>query len=171
MIVVRHKPWPRISVRQWRSDNIFVLVSSGGSRPSDRVGAGHPEPEIRGGPGLQKRFFRPFGPHFGLKIRGWPWPPGPLPGSATGLDNTFAPFDLINRSQSISGWSCSVSLLILTNNPLQRETTWATPPSAGNSLVVLCCLYLPPPSPQKNDKVTMDIRKESCTDWRFIEQN
>ena len=152
MLVVRHNPWPRISVRQWRSDNIFVLVSSGGSRPSDKAGAGHPDPEIRGVSGLKKIFFRPFGPHFGLKIRGWPGPPGPSPRSATGLDNTFAPVDLINRSQSISGWSCSVSLLILTNNPLQRETTWATPPSEGISLVVLCFLYLLPPSPPQKKK-------------------
>ena len=43
---------------------------SGGSRPSDKGGPGHPDPEIRGG-GL------PFGPHFGLKIRGGPGPPGP----------------------------------------------------------------------------------------------
>ena len=35
---------------------------------------GHPGPEIRGG-GSQKTFFRPFGPQFGLKIR------GPSPGS------------------------------------------------------------------------------------------
>ena len=27
-------------------------------------------PEIRAGPRLQKNFFRLFGPHFGLKIRG-----------------------------------------------------------------------------------------------------
>ena len=32
-------------------------------------GGGHPDPEIRGGPGLQKNFFRPFGPHFGRRIR------------------------------------------------------------------------------------------------------
>ena len=30
----------------------------------------------RGG-GLQKKCFRPFGPQFGLKIRGRPGPPGP----------------------------------------------------------------------------------------------
>ena len=37
-----------------------------------------------GGGGLQKIFFRPFGPHFGLKIRGeGPGHPGPPPGSAT----------------------------------------------------------------------------------------
>ena len=34
-------------------------------------GSGHPDPLIRGeGIGLQKNFFRPFGPQFGLKIRG-----------------------------------------------------------------------------------------------------
>ena len=30
---------------------------------------GHPDPETRGGGGLQKTVFRPFGPHFGRKIR------------------------------------------------------------------------------------------------------
>ena len=39
-----------------------------------------PDPEIRGegGGGLQKTFFRPFGPHFGLRLRG-DEPPGTLP--------------------------------------------------------------------------------------------
>ena len=45
-------------------------------------GGGHPDPEIRGGGQSQKFFFRPFGPHFGLKIRG-AGSPGPSPGSAT----------------------------------------------------------------------------------------
>ena len=36
-------------------------------------GGGHPDPEIRGGRS-PKKFFRPFGPHFGRKIRGGPWP-------------------------------------------------------------------------------------------------
>ena len=39
---------------------------------------------VRGG--LQKFFFRPFKPHFGLKIRGGAGPLGPFPGSATGGD-------------------------------------------------------------------------------------
>ena len=34
----------------------------------------------KGGPGLQRNFFWPFGPQFGLKIRG---PPLPSPRSAT----------------------------------------------------------------------------------------
>ena len=40
----------------------------------------HPDPEIEGDGGLKKIFFRPFKPHFGLRIRGGE-PPGP--GSAT----------------------------------------------------------------------------------------
>ena len=44
-------------------------------------GDGHPEPEISGGGGDQspKIFFQPFGPQFGLKIRG----AGPSPRFAT----------------------------------------------------------------------------------------
>ena len=40
-------------------------------------GARSSDPEIRGG-SLQKDFFQPFGPQFGLKIRG-AVPPGHLP--------------------------------------------------------------------------------------------
>ena len=56
---------------------IFVIYHISGqfvlhlwaSRPSDG-GGGHPDSEIRGGGGgLQKIFFGPFGPHFGIKIR------------------------------------------------------------------------------------------------------
>ena len=43
---------------------------SGASRP-DKGEPGHPDPEIRGrGGGLQNKFFRPFRPQFGPKIRG-----------------------------------------------------------------------------------------------------
>ena len=35
----------------------------------------------RGGGSLKKFFFLPFGPHFGLKIKGEPGSPGPLPWS------------------------------------------------------------------------------------------
>ena len=41
-------------------------------------GSGHPDPEIRGG-WSQKNFFPPFGPKFGLKIRGESGSLGPLP--------------------------------------------------------------------------------------------
>ena len=48
-----------------------------------------PDLEISGGgrgAGLEKKIFLPFGPQFGLKIRGGPGPPDPpghSPGSAT----------------------------------------------------------------------------------------
>ena len=38
-------------------------------RGGGRWGSGHPDPEIRGEQST-KNFFRPFGPPFGLKIRG-----------------------------------------------------------------------------------------------------
>ena len=50
-----------------------------------RGGPSHPDPEIRGGAGLKKKIFRPFGPPFRPKIRGG----GglhPFPGSTTGVD-------------------------------------------------------------------------------------
>ena len=64
------------------------------------VGGCHPDPEIRGAP-VSKRFFRPFGPQFGLNIwgGGLPWiphcllvhtvklPPSRCPGEA---DKLFA---------------------------------------------------------------------------------
>ena len=58
--------------------------SNSGSRSSVREGrggegAGYPDPEIRWAPGVQKVFFRPFGPQFSLKISGGPGPPRPLP--------------------------------------------------------------------------------------------
>ena len=65
-----------------------VSVRSGGSRPSDKEGGGdHPGPEIRGRDGVQKHFFRLFGPQFGLKIEGGGGPPGPSPGSTTGMND------------------------------------------------------------------------------------
>ena len=47
----------------------------------------YPDPEIRlgggGEAGLTENFLRPFGPQFGLKIRGEAGAPGPSPGSPT----------------------------------------------------------------------------------------
>ena len=63
------------------SEYLFLLVLRllnylthcvGESRPSDKVG---------GGGRSQKIVFRPFGPQFGLQIKGG----GPSPGSATAL--------------------------------------------------------------------------------------
>ena len=49
-----------------------VEINSDGSRPSDKSEPGHPDPEKKsGGGGSRKKFFQPFGPQFGLKIRGW----------------------------------------------------------------------------------------------------
>ena len=50
-----------------------VEINIGGSRPSDKGKPGHPDPEKKsgGGGGSQKQFYQPFGPQFGLKIRGW----------------------------------------------------------------------------------------------------
>ena len=49
-------------------------------RPLDKRGDGG-----WGGGQSPKKFFQPFGPQFGLKIRGAPGPPGPSPGSATAM--------------------------------------------------------------------------------------
>ena len=55
------------------------LPIKGGTRSS--------RPWDKGGPGL-KIFFPPFGPQFGLKVRGGGSSPGPSPGSATVLVTT-----------------------------------------------------------------------------------
>ena len=58
------------------ADPDLQIRGGGGGRRS-------PDPEIRGkGPGLQNKFFQPFGPQIGLKIRG-PGSPGPSPRSVT----------------------------------------------------------------------------------------
>ena len=48
-----------------------------------RGGGGITRPWDNGVAWPQKNFFRPFRPHFGLKIKGGPGPRGPSPGSAT----------------------------------------------------------------------------------------
>lgn len=50
---------------------------SGESRPSDKGGPDHSGSELRWGWPSSKKVFRPFGPHFCLKIRGGGPPPGP----------------------------------------------------------------------------------------------
>ena len=66
---------------------------------------------IQGGPviqtlrkgrgGLQENFFGPFGPQFGLKIRGGRAPLGPSPGSATVLQLTTGTFFVLHYLMSI----------------------------------------------------------------------
>ena len=38
--------------------SVFYSIRSGGFRPSDKGGPGHPDPEIRGRGGCQKKFFQ-----------------------------------------------------------------------------------------------------------------
>ena len=55
--------------------NLKATHFSGGSRPTDKEGGGgHPDPDIREGGGLRKKFFR-----FALKIRGGGGSLRPLP--------------------------------------------------------------------------------------------
>ena len=50
-----------------------MVSVSGGSRPGDNGGPGHPDPEIKlGGGAVSKNFFRLIGLQFGLKIRARP---------------------------------------------------------------------------------------------------
>ena len=66
-------------VLRWKTTEQAI----GGSRSSDKGGAGHPGGRSSGGPVSKKKCFRPFGPQFGLRIRGDPSPPDPSPGFTT----------------------------------------------------------------------------------------
>ena len=63
--------------------SVFHAIRSGGSRPSDEGGPGHPDPEIRGrgGGGGSKKFFRTSGWSRNKGGR----PPGPSHAPATDL--------------------------------------------------------------------------------------
>ena len=61
----------------------MYVVADSDLQISGGRGGGRPDPDIRGGAGLKKIFFWPFGPHFGLKIRGGQGPPSPFLGSAS----------------------------------------------------------------------------------------
>ena len=52
--------------------------TSAGSSPSNR-GGGHPDSEIKGGPGLKKNFFSDLRASFWSKTKGAPGSPAPLP--------------------------------------------------------------------------------------------
>ena len=53
--------------------------TSAGSRLSNRGGGGHPDSEIKGGPGLKKNFFSALRASFWSKTKGAPDSPAPLP--------------------------------------------------------------------------------------------
>ena len=60
----------------------MITQNSAGCRPSDKGGGAWGIIQTfrkRGGLVSQKNFFGPFGPQFGLKIRGDPGPPDPSP--------------------------------------------------------------------------------------------
>ena len=58
----KHKANQRFWDSKYRKFSVAILLYSGESRPSDKGGApSHPDPEIRGGGGLQKNFFGPSG--------------------------------------------------------------------------------------------------------------
>ena len=63
---------------KWTKDNLGTQSVDKApfsvAEPNIQMGGGHPDPEIRGMPGLKKIFFRPFASQFGLKIRGRPRP-------------------------------------------------------------------------------------------------
>ena len=69
----------------------IITGISAASRPRDRGAAGHLDPEITGGTVPPKKFFQPFGPQFGLKVRRT-GPLGLVPGSATmkAIETQFA---------------------------------------------------------------------------------
>ena len=74
--------------------NVTAWWSSARSRPWDK-----------GGCSLQKNFLRPFGPQFGLKIRGRVCPPGPSP------ESTTVQFRVICACPGLTMWLCDAVLL------------------------------------------------------------
>ena len=73
---------------EWRIQIFKITGGRRSSRPWDRGGGG--------GAGLQKRFFPPFWPQFGIKIRGRrdPAPSCPSPGSAAAPNPLMSYFDI-----------------------------------------------------------------------------
>ena len=67
---------------------------------------GHPDPEITGGERSQKKLFQPFGPQFGLTIRGGGggWSGGPSPGSITA--KVTVKIDIIQKVKHSKKYIC-----------------------------------------------------------------
>ena len=104
-----------------------------------RGGGGHPDPEIRGGgAGLQNKFFRPFRPRFGKKIRCGDQapPPGPFPGSTT---------ELIHIARGIQmGHYCSLRKKSCTETkhvPMRSLFLWIRPQQRTTLLIVVNASY------------------------------
>ena len=74
--------------------DLLIRGVGGGGRQSFR-----PQDKREGG-SLKKIFFWPFGPQFGLKIRGRPGVPGPYPGSATAIVEACSLKKLSDRTRS-----------------------------------------------------------------------
>ena len=83
-------------------------------RPSDKRegegggGSSHPDPGIKGGC-LKKNFFRPFGPQFGVKIRGDPPLDPPSTYASTLIQLLFNP--LSPKSDQHQTSPCNVNAL------------------------------------------------------------
>ena len=88
--------WVSVSSTHF-SEKVSKTTSSGigtefsaGSRSWDKGGgARSSRPLDKGGTGLQKNFFQPFGPQYGLKIREGGPPPPPAPPLDPPLESTF----------------------------------------------------------------------------------
>ena len=64
MKTVKEPPVSDVTPKSVPDPDLDIRRGEGGG------GGGNPDPEIRGRSPVSKIFFRPFGPQFGLKIRG-----------------------------------------------------------------------------------------------------
>ena len=80
---LRQRPWVRIPLnyRNFFPVDLQLLKLNCNYDCDDHISTTYPDLQIRWGwgGGLQKKVFRPFGLHFGLKIRGRPGLPGAPP--------------------------------------------------------------------------------------------
>ena len=129
---------------------------SGRSRPWDKGGGGR-----GGGASLQNKFFRPFRPRFGKKIRcGDLAPPGPFPGSTT---------ELIHIARGIQmGHYCSLRKKSCTETkhvPMRSLFLWIRPQQRTTLLIVVNASYQWPSSLLKSSNyyyLTRVKLKKTC---------